>query len=430
MTEQAKRRRKGGSDGSEDDESDELVEKDRDFAFTVVTQSRKKASEDFKSADAAVGELEGGPRGVSGRAVDVGVDAQQIKTWGTAREYPGFVKILNIESLFHELKTSRQRKPRSTILLLLRQWSHNFSVDEKFVQSVEEHDMASQAPLLPVVAKLRVISGSKVIFFDEYKGALPATTPDTSLIARTTNLALTEIGIGTAIVKGVADGVRRHDGVGEALDSSIRETVIHLWIRGQSDREMLKDLAAILKHNKVAVIQLSELWTLGSEEAKRELREYLSESGVDLNFDRLAEEHVIMPLLPSPKLRPKFRRKKQEQVAQGLADQAGPMALSLVAVHPVKLDPAIVALVNFKGFGISLIDQIPNEFLYISLAQLIIELELKPEEINLRSTLGWLQIDNPSDDAYYPTVLRPIHDSNSFGTSTIDMIVHRCFIMT
>lgn len=52
-----------------------------------------------------------------------------------------------------------------------------------------------------------------------------------------------------------------------------------------------------------------------------------------------------------------------------------------------------------------------SELLYIGLARIVVGVNVAPlEELSIRFVLGWIQIDNPSVSAAFPTVLRPVYD--------------------
>ena len=62
------------------------------------------------------------------------------------------------------------------------------------------------------------------------------------------------------------------------------------------------------------------------------------------------------------------------------------------------------------GAGLSLIDSKPAEIFYASLELLQVFFKSSQEGEKLRLTVGWVQIDNHTPLAYYPTMLRPITD--------------------
>ncbi|KAL8455475.1 hypothetical protein Emag_000604 [Eimeria magna] len=62
------------------------------------------------------------------------------------------------------------------------------------------------------------------------------------------------------------------------------------------------------------------------------------------------------------------------------------------------------------GAGLSLVDSKPAEIFYASLELLQVFYKKTQEGEKVRLTVGWVQIDNHTPMAYYPTMLRPITD--------------------
>eukprot|EP01071_Lankesteria_metandrocarpae_P008484 Lankesteria_metandrocarpae@DN4975_c0_g1_i1.p1 len=79
---------------------------------------------------------------------------------------------------------------------------------------------------------------------------------------------------------------------------------------------------------------------------------------------------------------------------------------------------------KFKGLGISLADSKPAEFLYISTESLGVAICVEGTEIAYHLTVKRLQIDNPLDGAFYPTVLRAI-DRVHQQPSVVDLLVRQ-----
>lgn len=371
----------------------------RDCAFNMVTQARKHTAEQLKDDTLAscenkvsnVSELNSSVN--SGPALTV--DKTQILVWGRAREHPGFVQPVDLVSLFYNLKQTRNNRKRSAFLIYLKAWlSQEVNAD-----GPDSKDIVNNSPPFPVFIRLRVISGSKVVFFQDYSGE-----PHT-LLHHVFSGTEAELVNSYNCQDAVMPVATRED----AFDASISTTVTLLWVKAQHDREALRDLAIILKHNPVAQQQLQQLFPHGSTEAQQRLKQVLEEVNATKMLDRLAQISTDPEQTPqSTAVEQNVTLPRNTTAFQGLAGQAGSVELAAAAVSPTVFNSSFDCHIGFQGFGLSLIDHTPAEFLYVSLANITVVLNLKPEDVRIRTTVGWLQIDNPSDTAYYPTVLRPI----------------------
>lgn len=72
-----------------------------------------------------------------------------------------------------------------------------------------------------------------------------------------------------------------------------------------------------------------------------------------------------------------------------------------------------IANISFRvcGVGIGLLSSKPSEVVYASVARVAAITILKQEEVKFEISVGWLQVDDATPLAHFPTILRPITES-------------------
>lgn len=448
----------------------EQEEREHDTGMAIIVDARRRAHESairkakeqqvrlgpFETPFSLESEKNGSARyRRDGPAMTINAEEKRRKEialhfWGELRER--FSCNMDLEAQFRILRRRKLNGRPATFLLLPLPHPHICGA------------------ILPLCVSLKVVSGSRWVIFSDFNGS-------------TFHDIIRQRGVTTSTASTFPVPVnRRQPDLDESQtkdDSTTKSVVSQLYIRCQYDSQAIAELAIFVKYNRLGLDELVAIWHFGSRSAQRSVRAAVHrECGVNLKAlnremrKKSAEEeknasgssfrqmsnmvivdqghryNSVGPGRNAPGFRTTVptstnwedpRRQPQPNHIDSVDDTIVMNELpsrewgaedSKKIVNGADLNEtaawkgAVNISLHVGGVGIGLHSSKPSEILYASFSRIALKVSLRKEEVKMKMSLGWVQIDDPSSTAHYPTVVRPITESFVVRKSNTNVASH------